>query len=263
MTTSTLTFVGHATIHIEMDGVRLLTDPLLKRFVGPLQRLAPMPDPEIWQVDAVLISHLHNDHLDLASLKKIDRDTLLIVPKGAGPYLRMRRFSNVKEVERDEVVEIGGVKITATRADHGGRQFPWIPHADPLGYVIEGGCEIYFAGDTDLFTDMSTIGIDLDLALLPVWGWGPNLGEGHMNPERAAHALTHLRPEVAVPIHWGSYCPVGLNLLRPSFLTQPPRDFAEHAAELTPDVSVHILEPGQTLQLIECDKKAVITDLKS
>ena len=122
--------------------------------------------------------------------------------------------------------------MLATRADHEGRRIPWIPTTDPLGFLIEGSHEIYFAGDTDLFPEMSSIGKQLDLALLPVWGWGPNLGVGHMNPPRAAQALLHLRPRAAIPIHWGTYAPIGLDLLRPNFLsrilqlssppTQPP-----------------------------------------
>jgi L-ascorbate metabolism protein UlaG (beta-lactamase superfamily) len=117
--------------------------------------------------------------------------------------------------------------------------------------LIDGSYEIYFAGDTDLFPEMADIGLELDLAFLPVWGWGPNLGKGHMDPFRAAQALEHLRPEVAIPIHWGTYSPVGLELLRPKFLTRPPLDFAEHAARLSPRVAVHILQPGQSIFLSE------------
>jgi L-ascorbate metabolism protein UlaG (beta-lactamase superfamily) len=248
---TTVSYIGHATILIETAGVRLLTDPLLVDYVGPLRRQAPPADLGTQPLDAVLISHLHGDHFDLASLKKLGRDTRLIVPKGAGPYLRIRRFHNVEEIERGETVEVAGVQITATRADHGGRQLPWVPATEPLGYIIDGSQEIYFAGDTDLFEEMSAIGVKLDLALLPVWGWGPNLGKGHMDPLRAARALSHLQPVSAIPIHWGCYCPAGLAFLRPRFLSQPPLDFAEHAADIAPEVDVRILEPGQSLRLVK------------
>lgn len=246
---TTVSYVGHATILIETAGVRLLTDPLLGNYVGPLRRQAPLPDLGSEPLDAVMISHLHGDHFNLPSLKKLGRDTRLIVPKGAAPYLRLRRFHNVEEIEQGETVSVGDLRITATRADHGGRQLPWVPATESLGFIIDGPHEIYFAGDTDLFEEMSDIGIALDLALLPVWGWGPNLGKGHMDPFRAAHALTHLKPSSAVPIHWGSYCPAGLDFLRPRFLSQPPLDFVEHAADIAPEVNVKILEPGQSLRL--------------
>jgi L-ascorbate metabolism protein UlaG (beta-lactamase superfamily) len=170
----------------------------------------------------------------------------MIVPKGASTYLKVRRFNHVEEIEQGESIQIGGLKIQATRADHVGRQLPWVPWTEPLGYLIDGSHEVYFAGDTDLFDEMADIGQELDLALLPVWGWGPNLGKGHLNPYRAAQALEHLRPKVAIPIHWGTYSPVGLELLRPKFLTRPPQEFADHAAELSPAVDVQILDPGQS-----------------
>jgi len=245
-----VTYVGHATVLIELDGVRLMTDPLLRRYVGHLRRRIAPPDESLEGIDAVLISHLHGDHLDLPSLERVGRDVRMIVPKGAGAYLRVRRFHHVEEIEQGESIQIGGLRIEATRADHAGRQLPWVPWTEPLGYLIDGSHEVYFAGDTDLFEEMADIGQELDLALLPVWGWGPNLGKGHLNPYRAAQALEHLRPKVAIPIHWGTYSPLGLELLRPKFLTRPPYEFADHAAELSPTVDVRILDPGQSYQFI-------------
>ncbi len=236
-----------------MGGVRLLTDPLLRRFVGPLRRLTAIPAEHIEQVDAVLISHLHGDHLDLPSLKMIGRETRLVVPKGAASYLKARHFRFVEEVEEGGSIDIGDVRVWATPAVHGGRQLPWVPIAEPLGFLIDGQAEIYFAGDTDIFPEMSMIGSRLEVALLPVWGWGPNLGKGHMDPLRAVRALRHLKPMFAIPIHWGTYCPIGLDLLRPRFLTEPPIKFARYAADLVPNVTVHILKPGQSFPLTTSD----------
>jgi L-ascorbate metabolism protein UlaG (beta-lactamase superfamily) len=89
----------------------------------------------------------------------------------------------------------------------------------------------------------------LDVALLPVWGWGPNLGRGHMDPERAAEALTLLRPRIAIPIHWGTFYPRWLGWLRPHLLTEPPQIFREEAAKRMPEVDIQILAPGSTLDL--------------
>lgn len=244
-----VTFLGHATILIEMNGVRLLTDPLIRNFVGPLRRQFPLPDPKKLKVDIVLISHLHGDHLDLLSLKRLGYHTRLIVPYGAGRYLHSRRFFNVEELKEGESFDMGEVRVSPTPAVHAGRNLPWRPKVEPMGFLIEGTHKIYFAGDTDIFPEMSNIGKKLDLAFLPVWGWGPNLGRGHMDPHRAAEALVLLQPSVAIPIHWGTYGPIGFGLFRPWFLTQPPLEFAQIAAKITPDVKVEVLQPGQSFEL--------------
>jgi L-ascorbate metabolism protein UlaG (beta-lactamase superfamily) len=98
---------------------------------------------------------------------------------------------------------------------------------------------------------MANIGKQLDLALLPVWGWGPNLGAGHMDPKRAAEALNKLEPDMAIPIHWGTYCPIGLDIFHPRFLSQPPLEFAKYSSSIAPEVSVRILNPGQSMKLSE------------
>jgi L-ascorbate metabolism protein UlaG (beta-lactamase superfamily) len=113
-----------------------------------------------------------------------------------------------------------------------------------VGYVFHGDSAVYFAGDTDLFPEMSDIHGALDVALLPVWGWGPTLGHGHLTPKRAAESLAMLRPRAAIPIHWGTFAPLGLGWLRPRFLTAPPHEFASHASDVAPDVKVHVVHPG-------------------
>jgi L-ascorbate metabolism protein UlaG (beta-lactamase superfamily) len=117
-----------------------------------------------------------------------------------------------------------------------------------MGFIIQGSHRTYFAGDTDLFPEMARIGQDLDVALLPVWGWGPRLGNGHMDPLRAAESLPMLRPRVAIPIHWGTFCPIGTGWMQ--FLSRPPRAFAHYAADLAPEVEICILEPGQSFHAV-------------
>jgi L-ascorbate metabolism protein UlaG (beta-lactamase superfamily) len=245
-----LTYTGHSTVLIELDGVRVLTDPLLRKRVAHLGRLADPPQPQDWNLDAVLISHMHWDHMDPPSLRMIGHDTHIIAPAGAYTYLRRRGFRNVSQIGRDEQLHLNGVTITATLADHAGSRPPFGPKLDSLGYLVQGSRQVYFAGDTDLFPEMADLGRrNLDVALLPVWGYGPTLGAGHLDPYRAAQSLQHLDPGVAVPIHWGTYCPVGMNWMQMPFLHEPPRAFAEFAGLLAPTVQVEILEPGQVLQL--------------
>src|SRR4029450_3384653 len=104
----------------------------------------------------------------------------------------------------------GDLRVTATKADHRGFRPPFGPDAPSLGFVLEDRqLRIYFARDTDMFPEMAELG-DLDVALLPVWGWGPRLGPGHMDPYRAAEAVGLRRPAAAMPIHWGALGPSGM-----------------------------------------------------
>jgi L-ascorbate metabolism protein UlaG (beta-lactamase superfamily) len=247
-----VTYVGHATVLVELDGRRLLTDPLLRNRIGYLRRQSARVDPACHRgLDAVLISHLHWDHLDLPSLRRMGRDTPLVVPRGAAGALARGGFRALHELAVGETLQLGSVTIEATPALHSGFRPPFGPSTDCLGYVIHGSRTVYFAGDTDLFPEMAGLGGRLDVALLPVWGWGPTLGPGHLDPRRAAEALRLLRPRLAVPIHWGTLCPIGLGRRRPAFLREPPHAFAAHAAELAPEVGVRILAPGEPLALAE------------
>lgn len=243
-----VTFVGHSTVLIEMDGVRILTDPVLRHRIGHLYRVGADPDLSgLGKIDLVLISHAHWDHLDPVSLRQLGRDTPMIVPEGAGRILTAKGFSQVEELAIGASTKIGPVRITATDANHRGRRPPFGPTAETVGFLIEGSARLYFAGDTDLFAGMEDFGPGLGLALLPVWGYGPNLGPGHLDPQRAAEALTILRPQLAIPIHWGTLAPYGLHLIKPGYLREPPKLFASTAKELAPDVTVRILDPGQRL----------------
>ena len=90
---------------------------------------------------------------------------------------------------------------------------------------------------------------DLDLALLPIWGWGPSIGAGHLDPERAARAAALLSPRMAVPIHWGTLYPLGLARLRPGPLSAPAERFTAAMRELAPQVEARVLAPGEALSL--------------
>jgi L-ascorbate metabolism protein UlaG (beta-lactamase superfamily) len=246
-----ITWLGHSTVLVELDGTRLLTDPVLRDRVAHLRRTGPADAGMLFTLDGVLVSHLHYDHLDYPSLERLGRSVPVVVPRGAGRLLRRRRFEQVVEVEPGEEVRLGDLVVRATHADHeGGRGFLGTEVA-ALGYLIRGSHQIYFAGDTDLFEEMATLAPDLDVALVPIWGWGPSLGPGHLDPRRAAEALRLLRPLLAVPIHWGTYAPLGFGRLQTALLTDPVTEFRRHAAELAPEVEVHVLGLGGTLHLDE------------
>jgi L-ascorbate metabolism protein UlaG (beta-lactamase superfamily) len=229
-----ITWIGHSTVLIEVDGVRLLTDPLVRRHVLHLRRVAADVQ-RIGRIDAVLISHAHADHLDAGSLERLDV-ARAIAPPGAA--LRMRGWvDDVAELTVGREVEIGAVRIAATAAEHGG---------GALGYLIAGSVRIYFAGDTDLFDGMRELATPtLDVALIPIAGWGPRIPAGHLDPERAARALALLRPRFAIPIHWGTYRRIGLSRDEAA----PARLFTEQASELAPEVDVRVLPVGGTLEV--------------
>ena len=231
-----VTFLGHATCRLDVGGARLLTDPFLRDRLGHLtRRSAPVPRDAYAELDAVLLSHLHLDHFDVPSLRRLDRGVRVLVPRGGGALLRRLGFAHVQEVRAGQRVLVGGAEVLVVPAEHDGRRRPGGMTGDTLGYVVTGDATVYFAGDTDLHPEMEALP-RLDLALLPVWGWGPTLGAGHLDPEAAAQALVLLRPRIAVPIHWGTLFPVGLGRWRGDRLTEPPREFARHAAALAPEV---------------------------
>ncbi len=245
-----LTWIGHATVLLEVGGARLLTDPVLRSRLGHLVRHGARPAPEVTErLDAVLISHVHLDHLDAASLRTLEPGVRVLAPRGAAPILRKLGFADAEELVVGDRVTIGGAEVSAVPAVHDGRRHPLGPEADTLGFVVTGRRTVYFAGDTELFDDMRDLAGRLDVALLPVWGWGPSLGPGHLDPLGAAQAAALLRPRLAVPIHWGTLFPTGLARWRGDALVDPPRVFAREAATLAPDVEVRVLAPGEALPL--------------
>jgi L-ascorbate metabolism protein UlaG (beta-lactamase superfamily) len=242
-------YVGHATVFVDLDGVRLLTDPLLRNRVAHLRRSSSVSARTRRGVDAVLVSHGHYDHLDLPSLEKLGKKLPVVVPRGLGGLLRKRRFESVIEVEEGERLAIGDLEILAVPAEHDGSRSPLGAKAEPIGYVVKGSKSIYFAGDTDLFDDMAELG-PVDLGLIPIWGWGPGLGGGHLDPERAAQAVALVRPTVVVPIHWGTYFPIHLGLAgKPAFVDLPPATFAAALAEHAPEVDLRVLAVGEGTDL--------------
>ncbi|MET8907803.1 MBL fold metallo-hydrolase [Micromonospora sp. NPDC004551] len=246
-----LTWYGHSTVWIEDAGTRLLTDPLLRnrlahlrRRRGPIPRLPAAPD-------AVLVSHLHADHLDFASLRRLPADTALVVPAGAGRLVRQAlgaaAAGRCTELAIGQRTRIGGLDVTAVPAAHHAGRGPWSRHRAPaLGYVVEGGARTWFAGDTGLFDEMAALA-PVDLALIPVGGWGPTLGPGHLDPTGAAEAVRRVGAAWAVPIHYGTFWPVGLDAVRPDRFHGPGDEFARQAATISPATRVRVLRPGGSL----------------
>lgn len=249
-----ITWWGHATCTVEDSHTRVLTDPLFARRLAHLRRRrGAVPPDEARRADVALVSHLHADHLHVPSLARLAPGTRLLVPRGARravPALRRLAHLGVSEVEPGDVTRVGGLAIRAVPARHDGRRLPVGPHRSPaLGYVLEGEARTYFAGDTGLFDTMAKEVGPVDVALLPVGGWGPYLGEGHLDAGRAAEALARLGASSAVPVHYGTYWPIGMDAVRPHEFHAPGHEFVRLAARHAPDVTVHRLGHGESVRL--------------
>jgi L-ascorbate metabolism protein UlaG (beta-lactamase superfamily) len=238
-----VSWLGHSTVLLEAAGVRLLTDPVLRPRVAHLRRVAP-PVARLEKVDAVLISHVHYDHLDLPSLREVETRRVL-APRGSGRTVARAGLGSVDEVDVGDEVSIGPFAIRATHAEHRARRRPGSPETPSLGYLVSGPARVYFAGDTEPFEGMHALA-PLDAALLPVWGWGPRLGRGHLSPEQAAETLRALEPRIAIPIHWGTYRRIGMSTDE-SVLREPAERFRRAAAQAAPEVAVEVLSPGEGL----------------
>jgi L-ascorbate metabolism protein UlaG (beta-lactamase superfamily) len=230
---------------IELGPLRVLTDPLLRGRIAHLRRQVPVPDPPE-RLDAVLLSHLHRDHTDGPSLRRLP-PAPVVVPAGAGATVRRLGVREVIELRAGDSLPLAGGTVTAVPAVHDGRRSPLHRAVDALGFVVERGPRVYFAGDTERFDGMTALA-PLDLALLPIWGWGTSLGPGHLDPRAAAEAVVLLRPSVVVPIHWATYLPFG-HRAGHRLLRKPGSAFAAHVGELAGETRVVLLRPGESLEL--------------
>ncbi|MFB7289450.1 MBL fold metallo-hydrolase [Actinacidiphila glaucinigra] len=252
-----ITWWGHATVTVRDSGVRVLTDPLFAPRLAHLRRRrGAVPPPGAALADVAVVSHLHADHLHTGSLARLSRGTRVLVPRGAPAAVpRLRRLAADRRLELTEVspgdeVKVDALTVRVVSAAHDGRRLPYGPRRSPaLGYVLVGEERTYFAGDTGLFDGMADEVGPCDAALLPVGGWGPFLGTGHLDAARAAQALERLAPRAAVPIHYGTYWPIGMDAVRPHEFHSPGEEFVRLAGRLAPAVAVHRLEHGETLVL--------------
>ena len=225
------TWVGHSTVLLELGGLRVLTDPLLRRRLGPLRRRHDLPvQRHIDDVDVVLLSHLHHDHADLPSLRRLGHVPVATHADNL-PWLDKHRLDAV-DASPEQWRPLGpGVEVLLVRADHEARPMPHRPNGVTGMLVRGGGVVVWFAGDTSLHPDMKLLpelaGAPVDLALLPVGGWGPRLSPGHMGPAQAAEATALSRARHVIPIHYGTLHPSGWPSSRLDWTTDPGSQFVE------------------------------------
>ena len=251
-----ITWWGHATATIEVGGVRVLTDPVLTPRLAHLARHGgPVPAPRAAVADVVLISHLHADHLHLPSLRALGRGVRIIGPTGTAKVLAAdhRLLDQLEEVDVDDELTAGSVRVRALGAFHGGQRHPRSRHTGPaLGFVLTTGTgdrdSVWFAGDTGLHEGIGDVG-PVDTAVVPVGGWGPTLGPHHLDPAQAAEAVRRVGARDAIPVHYGTFWPVGLRRVHPAsyrrMFADPGERFAHALAQASPEARAHVLGAGE------------------
>ena len=249
--TGTLTWWGHSTTTWRDGDTTVLFDPVLTTRLGHLRRVrGPVPPQDASRADLVLVSHLHADHAHLPSLRRIPPAAVLVAPTGSRRLLKpiVARGVTLWEVEPGDLVDFGSLQVRVLTADHDGRRLPGSSHRGPaLGYLVEGTHTCWYPGDTgpNLAFDE---GMNVDIALMPVGGWGPTLDKGHLDAEQAAYVVRRTHPVHAIPVHWGTWWPIGLRQ-RPELIDQPAEAFADHVARVAPTTNVHVLRHGQSIEL--------------
>lgn len=247
------TWWGHASTTVEAGGTRVAVDPLLTDRLAHLRRYAATPAPEAARADVVLVSHQHLDHCHVPSLARFAPDVPLVVPRGSEPVLSRLAGRPLVPVEPGDVVERAGVRVEVLPATHDGRRHPLDRSGAPaLGFRVthlETGGSWWYPGDTGLRDDVRDVEA-VDLALVPIGGWGPSLGEEHMGPDDAAEAVTRVGARWALGVHWGTFWPVGLRRLAPGthrelFVTPGERFVASLAGSGTEPV---VVRPGETVE---------------
>jgi L-ascorbate metabolism protein UlaG (beta-lactamase superfamily) len=215
-----VTWLGHSTSLVEIDGQRILIDPVWGRRASPLQWLGPQRWYEVPialkdlpEIDAVLISHDHYDHLDYPTINAIkDWNVKFIVPLGVGAHLRYWGVTDDKIVELDwwEQTQLGDVKITSTPARHfSGRMLLDNNTKGWMGFAMRGPSRsAYYSGDSGMFDEIDEIGSKLgpfDVTLIEVGQYDSSWPDVHFGPEQAVDVHRRVRGDVMMPVHWGTF----------------------------------------------------------
>ena len=254
---ATVTWIGHSTVLVQLDGVTFLTDPTWARRAGPfggllgVRRYTPpgIAFDDLPRIDFVLISHDHYDHLDEPTVRRLARrfDPVFIVPLGLKAWLADRGITNAVELNWGESVSVKELTVVCTPAQHGGGRTA-IDQGRRLwsSWVVLGSKRFYFAGDTGYYRHFSQAGDALgpfDLAVLPIGSYTPReiARPVHLSPEEAVQAALDLRATHLLGVHWGTFA-----LARERYDEPPERLAAEVARRQLDQARAWILRPGAT-----------------
>ncbi|QLQ11113.1 MAG: MBL fold metallo-hydrolase [Nocardioidaceae bacterium] len=251
--TTRLAWLGHSTVVLDVDGARVLTDPLLQAHNGILRRMTPPPRRDQWaDPDAVLISHLHHDHAELSSLRMVNGAPTVTAPANAD-FLRGKGIRGATGLVADDWLEVApGVEVRLVRAIHGHRPMPHRPNAANGHLLRTSAMVVWFAGDTSLYDEIAVLA-DLaeqpvDLAVVPIGGWGARLSGGHMGPREAAEACRLVGAKQALAVHYGTLTVPAMSRF-PRGWMQRPGGFDLALADLAPGCERIRLAPSESVTL--------------
>ncbi|MGC5014688.1 MBL fold metallo-hydrolase [Streptosporangium sp. DT93] len=225
-TDAVVTWVGHATYVVQIGGLTVLTDPVWARKIpGVRPRLTPpgVAWADLPRIDAVVISHNHYDHLDAPTVRRLPRDTPVLVPAGLRSWFTRRGFRDVVELDWWESARVGDVRFDFVPSHHWSRRSVWDTCRTLWGgWVLACGDQtIYFAGDTAYGERFARIGErypdGIDLALMPVGAFEPRwfMKAAHVDPEQAVRGCLDVGARRMATMHWGTFVLSGEPLLAP------------------------------------------------
>lgn len=263
--TLAVTFVNHSTFLLQSSTHAVLTDPVYARRVSPLASLGParvrdpgVPFDALPHIDLVLVSHNHYDHMDLATLRRLQRrfDCAVVTTLGNRAYLERRGLRQVSELDWWQTREVSGgggagLRVTATPAQHFSARTPFDRNRTLwAGFALDlGGVRLYFAGDSGYCRHFAEIGARLgpfDVALLPIGAYEPRwfMSAAHMNPEEAVRAHLDLRSPLTVGMHFGCF------QLTDEAIDEPPLALAQALAAAGVDPrTFRVPEHGETIMV--------------
>jgi L-ascorbate metabolism protein UlaG (beta-lactamase superfamily) len=249
-----VTWLGHSTVVLDIDGVRLVTDPLLRRHAGILRRRGSTPPSEAWEgADAVLLSHLHHDHADLGSLRLLRQVPILTAPQNAAWASRKGLIGQALSADRWTGVGPGEVEVKLAPAVHQARPMPHRPNA-ASGHLVRGRSgTVWVAGDTELFSGMEQLpelaGGPIDLAVLPIGGWGSRLSAGHLGPQQAAVACSLSDARCAIPVHWKTLHLPGAQSWPRGWMDAGGPEFASALTRVASTARAVLLDIGESVRI--------------
>jgi L-ascorbate metabolism protein UlaG (beta-lactamase superfamily) len=209
---TTVTWIGHSTFLVQLNGCTILTDPVWATRMGFDKRLT---DPglaisDLPEIDVIVISHGHYDHLDFPTLKNFSREIKYFVPVGLKKLFTQKGFSNVEEFSWWEERTYKDIVFSFVPAQHWTRRSPFDMNTSHWGgWMFQSKETVYFGGDSGYFREFKEIGerFDIDIALLPIGAYEPEwfMKDSHMSPEEAVQTYLDIKAKHFIPMHYGAF----------------------------------------------------------